>query len=130
DDPERHPDGTYTEPVALEVAIVDSAATLWNAKRNAGIYSAAARAAIAQHLVDLPDPTADVAGVLAGRFDPRPMATRDPNRKDTVAAGLVACRVVINNSLTDIVDITEPPENPCDPIEDLGTVESVHIAVD
>lgn len=129
EDPERQHDGSYLEPVALEVAIVDSASTLWEAKRNAGIYAASARAAIAQHLLDLPDPTADVAGVLARRFDPRPLSTRDPDRKDTVAAGLVACDVVINNSLTDIVGLTEPPDNPCDPIEEGPTVETVDIRI-
>lgn len=128
-DPERQADGSYIEPVGLQIAVVDSARTFWEAHRNAGIYAASARAALVQHLLDLPDPAANVQGILAGRVDRRPMAVRDPDRADTVAAGLVACRVMIDNTLSDLVDLTEPYGDPGDPVPDLPTVDPDGISI-
>jgi hypothetical protein len=113
-EPNREFDGTYTEAVRLEVAIVDSARTLFDARRNAGIYATAARAALSQQLGE--NNSSGVLGIIAGQFDPRPLPVRDAARKDTVAAGLVACHVVIGNTLTDTVSIRQPPTNPGDPI--------------
>lgn len=113
-EPERDMDGLYNEPVRLEVAVVDSANTIFEARRNAGIYATAVRAALVQQLGD--HNASGVLGVLAGQFDPRPLPLRNPQRKDTVAAGLVACHVVLANTLTDEVSIRTPPASPGDPV--------------
>lgn len=124
-DPERDEDGIYHELWVLHVMIVVSASKLRDATRLAGAYAAALRAAVTQNLASYSD---NVAGVLAGRIDPRPLPLRDPTRVDTVAAGLVAFRVVVPNVLTDIVSVMAPPEDPDvpapdDPLVDVGAVE-------
>jgi hypothetical protein len=115
----RDEDGTYTELWNVAVTIVVAARTKRVARRLAGAYAAAVRAAILQQLSSHSD---NVEGVLAGQYVADALPTRDPERSDTIAAGQVTFRIVVPDVVTDTVSTVTPPTPVDDPAPDDVTV--------
>lgn len=117
--PERDEDGVYTELWTVAVTVIVAARTTRLARRTAGAYAAAVRAAVVQQLAGSSD---NVLGVLAGQYVANPLPTIGREENDTVAAGQVLFHIVVPDVVTDTISLIEPPAPVTDPAPDDLTV--------